>query len=217
MKNKEFIPALRYHFLTPVYDSVIKILVPERQVKLKTLQLANLKSGEQLLDFGCGTGTLLQLLAAGNSEVNACGIDIDEKMLSVAKNKLAASLSQIKLIQYTGHQLPLSKQSFDKIVSTWVFHHFTDEQKTAAFEQLFNVLKPGGKLIITDWGKAANWPMRLLFFGVQLVDNFKTTAPNVQGRLPQFIKNAGFENVQIVANQSTALGTLSYYTAYKPA
>ncbi|MDP5121262.1 MAG: class I SAM-dependent methyltransferase, partial [Spirosomaceae bacterium] len=91
----------------------------------------------------------------------------------------------------------------------------TNEQKSQAFSEIHRVLAPNGKLIIADWGKPQNALMRFLFLVLQIVDNFETTNANVQGELPGFIQAADFRNVEIIENQSTPLGTLTYYTAVK--
>lgn len=216
MSQTKFIPALRYHFLTPFYDKFIKVVVPEQQVKLKVLELADLGIHDKLLDFGCGTGTLLKLLAEQNTKVNAYGIDIDERMLRVARTKLQDVGTPEKIVKYAGGELPFASNFFDTVVSSWVFHHLTDEQKLEAFSQILDKLKPGGKFIVADWGKAQNLLMRMLFLILQVVDNFKTTTANVEGKLPVFISSVGFERVKTVGHQPTCLGTLAYYTAQKP-
>lgn len=216
MSQSEFIPALRYHVLTPLYDKFIRLVVPERQIKLRVIELANPSTGDKLLDFGCGTGTLLKLLAEQHATAKAYGVDIDERMMRVAKIKLEKFSDQVTLVSYEGGKLPFENNLFDTVVSSWVFHHFTDEQKVEAFEQIFAKLKPSGKLIIADWGKPSNLLMRLLFFCVQVVDNFKTTAANVAGKIPHFMRLAGFENVKTIESKSTPLGTLAYYTGEKP-
>lgn len=68
-----------------------------------------------------------------------------------------------------------------------------------------------------DWGKAQNGLMRALFLLIQLLDGFETTADNVNGVLPQLIREAGFEPVRQIANYATKFGTLSLHTAARPA
>lgn len=70
-------------------------------------------------------------------------------------------------------------------------------------------------MVVADWGKAANRRMRLAFGLVQLLDGFKTTNDNVQGRMPDFIREAGFQNVVVAGSINTAIGTFSYFTADK--
>ncbi|MDP5121908.1 MAG: class I SAM-dependent methyltransferase, partial [Spirosomaceae bacterium] len=102
MKNTGYYPALRYHFLTPIYDIFIQLVVPEKKVKNRTIELARLKADEKVLDFGCGTGTLLKLLIKRHPYVNCTGIDNDPRMLKVAAEKLRG-ISNVQLVEYNGH------------------------------------------------------------------------------------------------------------------
>lgn len=77
-------------------------------------------------------------------------------------------------------------------------------------------MRPGGVLHVADWGQAANPLMRVLFYLVQLLDGFKTTADNVAGRLPQFMRECGFVDVAETRRFATPLGTISLYRAFVP-
>ncbi len=96
-----------------------------------------------------------------------------------------------------------------------VFHQLDAETKLNCLKELHRVLKPKGKLIIADWGKAQNKLMRLTFGLVQLLDGFKTTNDNVKGLMPDFISKAGFEDVVVTNSINTAIGTFSYFKAIK--
>ena len=100
-------------------------------------------------------------------------------------------------------------------MSSLVFHHLTGEQKLNALQEIHRVLKPEGELHIADWGKAQNILMRALFYLVQLLDGFKTTQENVEGKLPAFIQQAGFSLVEIKKSFSTVYGTLQLFKAKK--
>lgn len=211
MENK-YIPALKYHFLTPYYDRVIRWLMPESLVKRKVIDLLNPKDNEHVLDFGCGTGTLLEILSSTNPEVKAYGYDVDPVILEIARKK---NLGNSQLILGAGERLPFPDHYFDKVASSWVFHHLDKAQKQQGFSELYRSLKPGGLMIIADWGKPANFLMRFLFFLVQLVDNFHTTSDNVAGKLPDYITEAGFWPVEMVGYKNTLFGTLVFYEGRK--
>jgi ubiquinone/menaquinone biosynthesis C-methylase UbiE len=211
MENK-YIPALKYHFLTPYYDWVIRCLMPEGRVKRKIIALLNLQNHEKLLDFGCGTGTLLEILSATNPEVKAYGYDVDPVILGIARKK---NLGNSQLILGVEERLPFPDHHFEKVTSSWVFHHLDEPQKQQAFSELYRILKPGGLMIIADWGKPANFLMRFLFFLIQLVDNFHTTGDNVAGKLPDYMTAAGFNQVEAVGSKNTLFGTLVFYEGRK--
>ncbi len=213
--SSPFIPALKYHFLTPIYDWFIALTLPEIAVKSQLIRQANVKKAEKVLDYGCGTGTLLLLLEELHPDCEAIGIEVDTQMLKMAQRKVAEKNSSVQLQYYEGDRLPYETGTFDKVISSWVFQHLTTSQKIASFREIHRVLKPDGEFHMADWGKAQNALMRSLFFVVQTIDNFYTTDDNIQGRLPLLMQEAGFPKVEILHNQSTLFGTLSYFKALK--
>jgi SAM-dependent methyltransferase len=113
-------------------------------------------------------------------------------------------------------ELPYSDDSFDRVLSSLLFHHLTRENKIRTLTEVFRVLRPSGELHVADWGKAQNAFMRIAFLLVQALDGFNTTADNVSGILPDLFRSAGFEEVQQSTRYSTIFGTLSLYRARKP-
>lgn len=57
-KEKAYIPALNFHWLTPFYDPVARWLTPETRFKRRMIEQAGISPGSRVLDVGCGTGTL---------------------------------------------------------------------------------------------------------------------------------------------------------------
>ncbi|MCI0693927.1 methyltransferase domain-containing protein [candidate division KSB1 bacterium] len=102
---------------------------------------------------------------------------------------------------------------FDRVISSLLLHHLTAENKRRTLAEIFRVLKPGGALHVADWGKAQNVAMRGAFFLVQMFDGFATTTENVQGKLPDYFREAGFANVKETQRYMTVYGTLSLYVA----
>jgi SAM-dependent methyltransferase len=112
---------------------------------------------------------------------------------------------------------PFEPGSFDRIVSSLLFHHLGTEDKQRTLRRAFELLRPGGELHIADWGRAQNALMRVAFLPVQLLDGFRTTADNVRGGLPGRMDEAGFREVAETHREMTLFGTLSLYRAAKPA
>jgi ubiquinone/menaquinone biosynthesis C-methylase UbiE len=106
---------------------------------------------------------------------------------------------------------PDTDNSFDCLV----FHQLDAETKVNCLKELHCVMKPNGKLIIANRGKAQNKWMRFTFLTVQLLDGFKTTNDNVKGLMPDFIAKAGFVNVIVSKSINIAIGTFSYFKANK--
>lgn len=208
----KYIPALRYHFLTPFYDRFIRFFIPEKRIKENVIAISDFSKNDSVLDFGCGTGTLCRMIKQSCPKVKLTGIDTDLKILEIAEKKKPGDF---QLIYYDGEKLPFEDACFDKIIATWVFHHFTNEQKIQALKEIKRILKPNGKLVIADWGKPRGILQKILFFIVQLLDNFKTFKIHRQGGFPRMIESYGFPNLKELGREKTLFGTLYYWVGKK--
>jgi ubiquinone/menaquinone biosynthesis C-methylase UbiE len=215
MSEQKYIPALGYDFLSEYYDFTIKLTMPEKKFRTKLIDYVNPLMGESILEFGFGTAQNLILLQEKEPQALVQGVDIDPKIKSIAEHKLKKRNLTVPLHLYDGSTLPFDDNSFDKVFSSLVFHQLDADTKLNCLKELNRVLKPNGKLIIGDWGKAKNKWMRFSFYAVQLLDGFKTTNDNVKGLMPKIIADAGFQNVSEVDYINTKIGTYSYYTAIK--
>jgi ubiquinone/menaquinone biosynthesis C-methylase UbiE len=119
-----------------------------------------------VLDLGCGTGTLALAIAAKEPCVVVTGGDGDRKVLDIARQKLARAGKQIVLVYGDAKALvDFADGSFDRVVSSLVFHHLDRQAKQRALEEAFRVLAPAGQVHIADWGKPHGAVMRTLFLG----------------------------------------------------
>lgn len=215
MEQKKYIPALGYDFLSDYYDFAIKMLMPEKKFRSRLVDIVNPLVGEKILEFGFGTGQNLILIKQRQNDILVEGVDIDPKIKAIAEYKLQKNKLDIPLYLYDGIHLPFEDNTFDKIFSSLVFHQLDANSKLNCLKELYRVLKPNGKIIIGDWGKAKNKWMKFAFYAVQLLDGFKTTNDNVNGLMPSFMSKANFRNVLETDFINTAIGTYSYYYALK--
>ena len=189
--------------------------MPEKKFKEAIIENANIENDFVVLDFGVGTATLSIMAAQVNPKAVYKGIDIDEKILVIARRKVDASHVAVELIKYNGGTLPFADNTFNRVISSLVFHHLTTVQKIQAFSEIKRVLKPGGELHVADWGKPSNFLMRGLFHLVQLLDGYNTTDDNVKGKLPELIKSSGLKVVQTNQNYNTVLGSIQLFSSQK--
>ncbi len=215
MKNQEYIPAFKYDRLTRFYDPILRITMPEKKFKTELVRQANIIENHRVLDFGIGTATLSLLAKYHQPGADFTGVDVDEKVIELAKKKIYNSKTEIRIDKYDGLVLPYPDNYFDRVITSLVFHHLDKEQKINSLKEIKRVLKPNGELHIADWGKAKNILMRSLFLSVQLLDGFKTTADNVKGMLSEYIAKSGFADVKETKQYSTIFGTLSLYKTIK--
>ena len=208
--GQEYIPVLRFRWLTRLYDPLVRATTKEAKVKRQLVEQAAVGSG-RVLDLGCGTATLTILLKKSYPHADAVGLDGDPDVLGIARRKVNAAGVDVTLVEGMAHEPPLEPRSFDRVVSSLVFHHLTLENKRRALASVHRLLKSGGELHLADWGRPQNTLMLVAFYAVQLLDGFETTRHNVAGRIPELMQEAGFEDVSETHREMTMFGTLSLY------
>lgn len=210
-----YVPALRFSWLTPAYDLVVRLTTRERTFKKALIEQARLQPGHSVLDLGCGTGTLTIEIARRCPEAMVAGVDGDPAILGLAARKAARLNARVQLDHALASALPYPNERFDRVVSSLFFHHLPWPDKERTAREAFRVLRPGGELHVADWGRASGLLMRGAFLAVQLLDGFENTRDNVHGRLPALFEGAGFRDVSEVRTFATVLGTLALYRARK--
>ena len=214
--NEQYIPALRFNWLTHLYDPVIAVTTREKTFKKKLIKQADIQKGYEVIDIGSGTGTLALWIKQSEPEAQVIGLDGDPKILSIAQRKSQDQGLSITFEQVLSYDMPYSNNRFDRCLSSLFFHHLTLENKEKTFREMYRILKHGGEIHIADWGKPSNVLMRFLFYQIQLLDGFKTTTDNIKGVLPKLMKTVGFQNVSVVEEVPTIFGTMTLYSATKP-
>jgi ubiquinone/menaquinone biosynthesis C-methylase UbiE len=221
MTQISYIPALRFHALTRFYDALLARTLKEEALKRRLIAQAALKAGMRVLDLGCGTASLSLLIKQCLPDVELHALDADEGALGLARAKAKEAGLEIHFHQgyaqdVTHASPPVEAGTFDRILSSLVFHHLRREDKQRALSQAFELLKPGGELHIADWGRPRDPLQRLAFLSVQLLDGFETTQDSVKGIIPQLMKRAGFTAVEETRRDRTLYGTHSLYRGQRP-
>lgn len=215
--ESRFIPALSYHWLTPLYDPVVRWTTRERAVKAALLDQADLQPGDRVLDLACGTGTLAIAVKQLHPDTHVVGLDGDEAILARAAEKAQAAGVSVRFDHALSNRMPYDTDSFDVVMSTLFFHHLDRNAKLATLAEVRRVLKPGGELHIADWGRPGSVAMDVAFLLVRLLDGFEATFDNMAGLLPDLMRNSGFRDVSETRSFDTALGTISLYVGVRPA
>jgi ubiquinone/menaquinone biosynthesis C-methylase UbiE len=213
----DFIPALRFNALTPLFDVVAAVGVRDGAIKRRVLARAAITDGERILDVGCGTGTLAVAVAQAAPGVDVTGLDADATILARARAKAAAAGLDISFDEAMSTALPYPDASFDVVLSTLFFHHLEDDAKRRTAVELVRVLRGNGRLVVGDLGRPHDALMRLATRAtVQLLDGVATTALNVRGGLPGVLADAGLEAVAVRDRIRTPTGTYEIVTAARP-
>lgn len=99
-----------------------------------------------VLDCGCGTGPMIQLLHDKYPDKRYVGLDLTPEMINVANAK---KLSNTEFVVGDSENLPFEENSFDAIICSNSFHHYPNPQNF--FNSAYCVLRKGGRLILRDY------------------------------------------------------------------
>ena len=163
------------------YDLIndLQSLGLHRYWKRRVIRLAHPQSGQQALDLCTGTGDLALGLARGGAEVT--GLDFSERMLEVAaKRSRRTQLQESRLAhnasRRTHHatasphfvcgdaqRLPFPDNSFDIVTVGYGLRNLADWEK--GLREMQRVAKPGGRLVVLDFGKPESALWRGVYFG----------------------------------------------------
>ena len=207
-----YIPALRFHSLTALFDPFQRWVMREITFKRRLLLEARIDGGQRVLDLGCGTATLTILLKQTHPDASIVGIDGDPEVLAIARAKAAQQGVNITFDEGMAFRLPYGDQSFDRVLSSLVFHHLTPDDKQRALNESFRILKPGGELLVVDLSDPRSFYARI----ISPLERVEHGADLIRGCLPGMFRRAGFQDVGIITHFSPAVGTLALYRGRKP-
>lgn len=214
----DFTPALGRSELTGDYDRVIAVMTRERRWRMALLTMVSPQPGQTILDIGCGTGTFAIMLKAAEPQCEVIAIDPDPEVLRIAQAKAHEQDVAIDWREGFGDQADeiAGSDLADVVVSSLVLHQCPVSMKRDILGASSRALKPGGRLLIADYGLQRTLLMRLLFRQVQMLDGFENTGPNAKGIVAQLIAEAGFVDVAEARVIPTPTGSISIYSAQRP-
>src|ERR1700744_2822087 len=157
---------------------------------------AHLRSGEVVVDLGSGGGLDVFLAAKMvGPKGRAIGIDMTPAMIERARaNATSGGYANVEFYQSTIDNIPLPNASVDCVISNCVLNLAPD--KPAVFGEIFRVLKPGGRLAVSDTALKSELPESIAtslaayvgcIAGAIRIDDYRTE-----------LRKAGFEFVEII-------------------
>lgn len=104
--------------------------------------IMSIPENSMVLDAGCGNGKNMQI----RKSIDIIGCDLSETLLEICRDK------GLNVVKANIIDLPFKNESFDAVICIAVLHHLsTYERRLLAFNELFRVVKPGGKIYIEVW------------------------------------------------------------------
>lgn len=204
------IPALRFHWLTALYDPLIRTWGAAATMRAAVIDALDLAPGMRLLELGAGSGRLAIELKRQHPDVELCAVDTDHAILQIARRNAARAGVDIAF-QHGDMTCPSELGTFDRVYSTMVFHHLQPAAKQQALTTACRALRPGGSFVVADFGRPRGL-LQLALFGLiqQPLDGFRNTAPHRDGRFEHAVRSS-FGQVRSAAVWKTAAGTLEMF------
>ena len=205
-----FTPAAGYSALTPAYDLGIRLLTREQRWREVLLEQVSPREGQNILDVGCGTGTLAVLLKRRAPGARIVGLDPDPRVLRLGSEK--ARRAGVKIEWHQGFAEEATKLGqFDHVVSTLVFHQVSPEDKIAGLTAMFEAARPGGAIHVADYCRQPDWLMRRLFGIIQALDGRANTQANADGAVERILATLGGTPVCPAKIVRTPTGAISLF------
>lgn len=187
LNHDEVIKA--YTSNAPVYD--IWAWLTESRARKQAVEYADVQDGEAILEVAVGTGlTFYELVKRNPCGINR-GIDLTPAMVKRATNRVATLSGDITIGLGDAISLDFDSNSFDLLVNNYMFDLLPEERFMQQLEEFSRVLKPGGRLVITNMAK----PRRMWH---ALYETIYRLSPALMGgcrgvELDEALKIAGFE------------------------
>lgn len=189
------------------YDKGINILTMGKYNAAYDRLISHIKRGQNVLDIGCGTGTLT--LKAANKGARVKGIDLNAQMLEIAK-KNAAEMNLSQNTEFCEMGIAelenIGSQTCDVITSGLCFSELSEDELTYTLNQVKRIVKPDGILLIADEVIATHILKRILNLLIRIPLKAITwvltqTTTDAVSNLPGKVEQAGFQIKEIRLNK----------------
>jgi len=210
MSQREFFPAAGHDLFLPVYDPIVNLMGFDR-ARQELMSAANIEPGHHVLDIGCGTGTLVVKLKRQYPSAHVVGIDPDPKVLRRARIKASRAAVSVQLDPGFADQLRYKNDSFDRVFSSFMFHHLEEQERENMLREVLRVLKVDGSLHLVDFiadDASHGFFDRLFQAHARMRDNRNAT-------ILELMRRVGLTNAAKINDGSMLFGLLrtAYYQA----
>ncbi len=209
--RRSFLPGMGLDWLLPLYDPFTRLIGIE-DAHRRLAEQAELPSARRVLEIGCGTGNLALLVKRLRPQVEVVGLDPDAKALARAARKARRAGLTLELDRGFADGLPYPDGSFDRVLSSLMFHHLEADQRVASLREVLRVLRPGGSLHLMDFGGDSHH----LHGMARVARRSPTLKDNWDGRIPALMGEAGFSDPTETGHLTKRIGRLTYYRATRP-
>jgi ubiquinone/menaquinone biosynthesis C-methylase UbiE len=137
------------------YDSYMSkiTLGRERILREMTVNLAQVKPGDCVLEVGSGTGTLtLAVKRQAGPSGKVFGIDVIPGMIDLSRRKAAQGNADVTFQSGSINDIPFPANQFDVVMCSFMIFHMSDMVRRKGIAEIYRVLRPQGCLLVLDLG-----------------------------------------------------------------
>lgn len=191
--------------MVSTYDDYMRKMTfgRERVLRQRTVELAKIRSGDSVLEVGCGTGSLT-LAAKGQAGPagKVFGIDVIPGMIAASQQKAEQAHKDISFQLGSINDIPFPNNTFDVVLCSFMIFHMSEDTRRQGIAEIFRVLKPQGQLLVVDLAMPAQ-PLqraiaqRIIFHG-GLEHNLEELIPMMEA--------AGFSDIECSQMKFSIMG-----------
>jgi ubiquinone/menaquinone biosynthesis C-methylase UbiE len=186
------------------YDRYMKTVTlgRERALREMTVNLAQVKPGDCVLEVGCGTGTLtLAAKRQAGSSGKLFGIDVIPGMLEVARRKAVQANLDVEFQLGSIDDIPFDESQFDVVMCSFMIFHMSEQVRRKGIAEIYRVLKPQGRLLVLDLALPTHPLPRVIaktLFGGMLQHDLRELLP--------LMESSGYSDLKIEQARFRVLG-----------
>lgn len=173
-----------------VYDRLAEVFGFGPSLYKKAAELIPLKQEQVILDLGCGTGSFSAAVLDRADMIGTTGeihgVDLSNKQLDVAKEKIGAKGARFVPHLCSMGELPFSSATFDLVISSLAIHAASPLVRREAIKEIARILKRNCSFILVDWTRPKTFLTRLLYLpfspylmGEKTRDNWDNVYPEL--------------------------------------
>jgi ubiquinone/menaquinone biosynthesis C-methylase UbiE len=209
--GRRYLPGMGRDWLLPLYDPFTRLIGSEAAHR-RLAEQADLDSARRVLEIGCGTGNLTLLVKRLRPGLEVAGLDPDPAALARAARKARRAHLAVELDRGFADQLAYPDASFDRVLSSLMFHHLQADQRVPSLREVRRVLRPGGTLHLMDFGGDSH---HLHGLG-RLSRRSAVLKDNWDGGVVALMGEVGFVDAAEIGHLTKRIGRLTYYRATSP-
>src|SRR5665647_1145050 len=167
-----------------------------------TVNLAQIKQGDCVLEVGCATGTLtLAAKRQAGPTGTVFGIDVIPGMIEASRNKAAQAKLDVTFQLGNIEDIPFPNEYFEVVMCSFMIFHMSEKVRNKGIKEIYRVLKPQGRLLVLDLALPTQPASRMilkLLLGFMLKHDLKELQP--------IMESSGFSQIETAQAKFHVLG-----------